>query len=1147
MSLRSRYAGFDPSTGGGANFLSTPQTPAEPANTNIGKMDVNLIDDPVGTITSILGPVAQPVMAVAGGIGDIGFGGVGVKQALGAAGEVVSGPANWLQTQAGRARILQQQGKGLDPAAFIGQQAANLAPNLPNPFDPMSIIGAPLSLLPAPVKMPLQAATGAIGGALGLNRQDQVLPADLQQQLDAGGDAEKIANELANRNAGFSSNPVQNLMDTIIVDPMNVVSFGGGKALTGAAEAGKALRAASDFAKAGQTVEAEQTLAKLSLSQRMAGVSYNVATKGMSDASSVVTGRILGHTTSGYLRAMPKIMPTIQKAKALDPAAAAIMDRNIGIANGNMLLATVSDIAADDFGKLDTGLAAMRDQQRAIAVSNLATQHALNPKQLEGDAEALTRATLLRPTMTTPTEIANDAVAWYVKSGISEDVARQIVGKTASVAEWQVARAVGWGAAIHDLGGLRLVDATKAGLDTGRLTLLAPETLVRQQGEDYIARLGAALGIKGALSEGKTIKVIDQLSDVLGPRTESVATGAVQKADDVAREVLATHPNVQYVLQKAARDAGKTKITARDVLAFLKTHLDEMPAELEKPITGAHSLGSPLFQTFRDTWGDAGYRLGFEPKSGYISNAEGQIVRPFVSLVDDGVAVTQRNPLGRVYDGLMSGVNQRRIISEAQDRFTAKVAQYGMTDEESRSVMRAILNKASDLRTTPRAAFEQYDQIFTDVLGHQRYGELRAKGLNPIVAVNHAFEGNWQTVGLTQKLTGAIKTKGSTTGNYPVRIAEQLYPNLKFKWNPMFTAQEIIESPFFNVMRGVDPHMVVDPELTKLYAATLKNNVARSVFEAGWATQMSAFLATHEEFAASGRWGRLADAMLPGLSTKGLAGAKEQQALMQVAHELPHEFQDAVQRVSPKAWAEMEAAYGTDPATITQRFLTERLNLARDQRSLGYELAQVEKAKLPTTDSETLWQAYRYGLEKASNQAYKTHFFNPERGFLERTINHPYLGLYPISYMYGKVVPEFARFLFIHPFGMNAPLAGYDAFRHGQEAILTQMTDPDFAKFAADHAEVMYIIQLLLPATPTNIPVNAPAWARHAAQSTQPGGKKFNPATEVSSILPNVGVMRLGQTLTSAGANLGSDIAGALGGMQDQLDNAAQLYDTNVP
>jgi hypothetical protein len=449
--------------------------------------------------------------------------------------------------------------------------------------------------------------------------------------------------------------------------------------------------------------------------------------------------------------------------------------------------------------------------------------------------------------------------------------------------------------------------------------------------------------------------------------------------------------------------------------------------------------------------------------------------------------------------------------------------------------------------------FDHFDQIFSKVLGDVRYAKLRNGGMSPAWIVNHAFEGNLQTVGLTQKITGAIKTLGTGMGNYPVKIAEGLYPKLKFNWNPMFGTQEVIESPFFNALRGINPWGTGDitKEFETVYNALSKNQITRSVFEAGYATWAAGTEAMAKALGPASRRGQLLDKLFPG-RVGGLSGFKQKQATLQAFRMMPEEFRSAIAEISPDAWTAMEQAYKTtDAATIAQSFLKERFAMAEGQRALGFEIDAVKAAgKLPDAATETALQAYEWALRKASDQAYKTQFFNPSRGWLERTLNHPYLGLYPLSYMWGKVVPEFARFLFAKPFGLNAPMLGYDAAQHVRNTMLLQMQDPEFAKQMDQNKGAIYLVQLLLPATPENIPVNAPAWSRHLIDA-QATGKKFDFAREAASLPQNIGVLRVIPTLE---AGLGPSLSGALGAisgavgdrLNSDLDRSAALYDGNL-
>ena len=88
------------------------------------------------------------------------------------------------------------------------------------------------------------------------------LPPDLLDALDMGASVEEVADELVNRGQAYSSNPVSNLAQEVVFDPLNFVSLGAGAALRGARAAGVSVRAAND-------------LRDLGLGQRAIGTAYN--------------------------------------------------------------------------------------------------------------------------------------------------------------------------------------------------------------------------------------------------------------------------------------------------------------------------------------------------------------------------------------------------------------------------------------------------------------------------------------------------------------------------------------------------------------------------------------------------------------------------------------------------------------------------------------------------------------------------------------------------------------------------------------------------------------------------------------------------------------------------------------------------------
>jgi len=119
----------------------------------------------------------------------------------------------------------------------------------------------------------------------------------------------------------------------------------------------------------------------------------------------------------------------------------------------------------------------------------------------------------------------------------------------------------------------------------------------------------------------------------------------------------------------------------------------------------------------------------------------------------------------------------------------------------------------------------------------------------------------------------------------------------------------------------------------------------------------------------------------------------------------------------------------------------------------------------------------------AEEGAHTRHYYKRGRSWTERSVNHPYLGMYPASYMWGKVLPAMVRFLVAKPFGVDAPFAGVQMAKHAAfYAQLMIQTNPELQDFIEQHPESVRMFAMLLPGTPWDIPVNVPAWARHAAE-----------------------------------------------------------------
>ncbi len=135
-------------------------------------------------------------------------------------------------------------------------------------------------------------------------------------------------------------------------------------------------------------------------------------------------------------------------------------------------------------------------------------------------------------------------------------------------------------------------------------------------------------------------------------------------------------------------------------------------------------------------------------------------------------------------------------------------------------------------------------------------------------------------------------------------------------------------------------------------------------------------------------------------------------------------------------------------------------------------------------EEESVYAAAENAFLKAEEQAFTTHYYRRGRSFLERSVNHPYLGMYPFSYMWGKMLPEMVRFLVKEPFGLWAPGAGLIESQHIYRSVMLQKEhDPEFRDWLAKSEPAFRFASMMVPALPWEIPVNAPLWARRVAES----------------------------------------------------------------
>jgi hypothetical protein len=159
--------------------------------------------------------------------------------------------------------------------------------------------------------------------------------------------------------------------------------------------------------------------------------------------------------------------------------------------------------------------------------------------------------------------------------------------------------------------------------------------------------------------------------------------------------------------------------------------------------------------------------------------------------------------------------------------------------------------------------------------------------------------------------------------------------------------------------------------------------------------------------------------------------------------------------------------------------------------TLKDSLIHIRGARAP---EETMWNAIIHSIDGAAARADKTHFFNPGRSFLERSLNHPVFALYPVSYMFGKVLPEYSRMLYLSPtrgvsgmvlapwmailrafggskfsaenWGKYAPLVGFNAASDIRQAMVENLGED---ATATKNPLIYMLANTLIPGLPSEV------------------------------------------------------------------------------
>jgi hypothetical protein len=153
-------------------------------------------------------------------------------------------------------------------------------------------------------------------------------------------------------------------------------------------------------------------------------------------------------------------------------------------------------------------------------------------------------------------------------------------------------------------------------------------------------------------------------------------------------------------------------------------------------------------------------------------------------------------------------------------------------------------------------------------------------------------------------------------------------------------------------------------------------------------------------------------------------------------------------------------------------------------------------------------------MQSKWEDAFRLQYYARQRSMLERSINHPMFGIYPASYMWGKIMPEMIRFMAQTPFGVRTGAAAYSLLDVQRAVALQREFDPGFDKKIEDlgHSAAFFALGYMLPSWPWESNASFPGYAREFAQEgldmqarVDKGGQVATPASGNGINVPQVG------------------------------------------
>jgi hypothetical protein len=627
-----------------------------------------------------------------------------------------------------------------------------------------------------------------------------------------------------------------------------------------------------------------------------------------------------------------------------------------------------------------------------------------------------------------------------------------------------------------------------------------------------------------------------------------------------------------------------TGAKAIDIIDWVRDHPEIMVRELTETESRLLPAG---FKAKEAAIKLGGYRYAVAPKGGIIERttrvADGfggtkisTSAQPFVDLLDN-VAINKLDEIAggaskrptflNKFSDLMTreygpDVVRTNYIERWVTSITKKVQ---INTRDAEIILAKVGNLAARKETTVRGLWferDQVQQIFREVMGDSEYFKYIEKN-DPLTDLFDAAQGDVSVVGLLPGVSGRAKAWKPVMG----AVTDRAYPLFRFgKGNPFF--RQILEPIETKLMAAIDgikrdqvdeflggkPSQLIQ-RMTQ-DSRNVTNEIAESVFfdqEKGVVSSLYAVRQAPEFTEAVGKVLSAKNAIKDG--KWAITNPEEFKLItrdVMASEYAVDKVYDLLNQSMPETMAHLAEDGAYNGRQIMARILEDGMLQSSPEAfsavlrketgaTIGLWSRALLETGMPQSEARKIAAAahgvFADAMIRGTRRADKYQFFSSYRSWFERSINHPFLGIYPYSYMKQKAIPWMLKMMFAPKIGGHIrPGFGYINMMRLREYIAVDAnTDRDFMTQIASARPLWYALNIMLPATPTGMGFAAPYWMRKGiiepAQRNQPID-----LNQISKVPPLIGETLMRGTVLGQGASLlaGADAFGDT--VQDNLD-----------